>query len=64
MTPKERVMGIGKKTGNLGHIVGGKAMESTGKALGNKGLVRRGKAEQVRGKMRQAVERGREALRH
>lgn len=64
MILKECDMGIGKKTRNLGHIVEGKAMETTGKALGNKGLARRGKAEQVRGKMKQAMERGRDSLRH
>ncbi|MFI9075327.1 CsbD family protein [Streptomyces sioyaensis] len=57
-------MGIGKKTRNLGHIVEGKAMQTTGKALGNKSLVRRGKAEQVRGKVLQAMEKGRDSLRH
>ncbi|MFE1767544.1 CsbD family protein [Streptomyces angustmyceticus] len=57
-------MGIGKKTRNMGHIVEGMAKETTGKALGNKSLQRRGRAEQAMGRMRQAVEKGRDALRH
>ncbi|MBM4791614.1 CsbD family protein [Streptomyces sioyaensis] len=57
-------MGIAKKTRNLGQIVEGKAMQTTGKALGNKSLARRGKAELVRGKVKQAMEKGRDSLRH
>ncbi|GFE18527.1 hypothetical protein Sgleb_65740 [Streptomyces glebosus] len=57
-------MGIAKKTRNLGHIVEGKAKETTGRALGNRGLQRRGKAEQALGKMKQAVEKGRDTLKH
>ncbi|MFJ5800542.1 CsbD family protein [Streptomyces decoyicus] len=57
-------MSIGKKTRNIGHIVEGKAKETTGRALGNKGLQRRGRAEQALGKMRQAVEKGKDTFRH
>ncbi|GAO11818.1 CsbD family protein [Streptomyces lydicamycinicus] len=57
-------MGIAKKTRNLGHIVEGKAKETTGRALGNKALQRRGKAEQAMGKMKQAVEKRRETFKH
>ncbi|MEW1751842.1 CsbD family protein [Streptomyces angustmyceticus] len=57
-------MGIGKKTRNIGQIVEGMAKERTGKALGNKSLQRRGRAEQAMGRMRQTVEKGRDALRH
>jgi uncharacterized protein YjbJ (UPF0337 family) len=57
-------MGIAKKTRNLGHIVEGKAKETTGRALGNKALRRRGKAEQAMGKMKQAVEKRRETFKH
>ncbi|MEU8916856.1 MULTISPECIES: CsbD family protein [Streptomyces] len=57
-------MGIAKKTRNIGQIVEGKAKETTGRALGNKSLQRRGKAEQAMGKMRQAVEKGRETFKH
>ncbi|MFK0264805.1 CsbD family protein [Streptomyces angustmyceticus] len=57
-------MGIGKKTRNIGQIVEGMAKERTGKALGNKSLQRRGRAEQAVGRMRQTVEKGRDALRH
>ncbi|MCF3147963.1 CsbD family protein [Streptomyces platensis] len=57
-------MGIAKKTRNLGQIVEGKAKETTGRALGNRGLQRRGKAEQALGKMKQAVEKGRDTLKH
>lgn len=64
MTPKEHDMSIGKKTRNIGHIVEGKAKETTGRALGNKSLQRRGKAEQALGKMRQAVEKGKDTFRH
>ncbi|MGI5256502.1 CsbD family protein [Streptomyces angustmyceticus] len=64
MTREEHDMGIGKKTRNMGHIVEGMAKETTGKALGNKSLQRRGRAEQAMGRMRQAVEKGRDALRH
>ncbi|MGW7576068.1 CsbD family protein [Streptomyces sp. NPDC054765] len=57
-------MDIGKKTRNIGHIVGGKAKETTGKALGNNSLRRKGKAEQAKGRMKQAVEKGKDAFRH
>ncbi|MFC9229214.1 CsbD family protein [Streptomyces decoyicus] len=57
-------MNIGKKTRNIGHIVEGKAKETAGRALGNKSLQRRGKAEQAVGKMRQAVEKGKDTFRH
>ncbi|GAA2585877.1 CsbD family protein [Streptomyces tubercidicus] len=57
-------MNIAKKTRNIGHIVEGKAKERTGRALGNKSLQRRGRAEQAMGKMKQAVEKGRESFKH
>ncbi|GAA2322429.1 CsbD family protein [Streptomyces caniferus] len=57
-------MGIGKKTRNIGHIVEGMAKETTGKALGNKSMQRRGRAEQAVGRMKQAVEKGRDTFRH
>ncbi|MFF8788178.1 CsbD family protein [Streptomyces sp. NPDC015125] len=57
-------MGMGKKARNISHIVEGKAKETTGRALGNKSLQRRGKTEQALGKMRQAVEKGRDTLKH
>ncbi|MGW7487421.1 CsbD family protein [Streptomyces sp. NPDC054786] len=57
-------MNIGKKTRNIGHIVEGKAKETTGKALGNKSLQRKGKAEQAMGRMRQAVEKGKDTFKH
>lgn len=64
MTSKEYDMGMGKKARNIGHIVEGKAKETTGRALGNKSLQRRGKTEQALGKMRQAVEKGRDTFKH
>ncbi|MEW9520302.1 CsbD family protein [Streptomyces tubercidicus] len=57
-------MSIAKKTRNIGHIVEGKAKETTGRALGNKSLQRRGRAEQAMGKMKQAVEKGRDSFKH
>ncbi|MFG2830440.1 CsbD family protein [Streptomyces sp. NPDC048434] len=57
-------MNIGKKTRNIGHIVEGKAKETTGKALGNRSLQRKGKAEQAMGRMRQAVEKGKDTFKH
>ncbi|MGX1759234.1 CsbD family protein [Streptomyces lydicus] len=64
MTMKEYDMRMGKKARNIGHIVEGKAKETTGRALGNKSLQRRGKSEQAMGKMRQAVEKGRDTFKH
>ncbi|MEU8680923.1 CsbD family protein [Streptomyces sp. NPDC048611] len=57
-------MGIAKKTRNIGQIVEGKAKATTGKALGNKSLQRRGRAELAMGKMKQAVEKGRDSFKH
>ncbi|MFE6738164.1 CsbD family protein [Streptomyces tubercidicus] len=57
-------MSIAKKTRNIGHIVEGKAKERTGRALGNKSLQRRGRAEQAVGKVKQAVEKGRDNFKH
>ncbi|WP_327158109.1 CsbD family protein [Streptomyces tubercidicus] len=57
-------MSIAKKTRNISHIVEGKAKERTGRALGNKSLQRRGRAEQAMGKMKQAVEKGRDSFKH
>ncbi|MEU5209135.1 CsbD family protein [Streptomyces sp. NPDC020742] len=57
-------MSIGKKARNIGEIAEGKAKEITGKALGNAKMARKGKAEQAVGKVKQAVERGKESLRH
>ncbi|UQA90855.1 CsbD family protein [Streptomyces halobius] len=51
-------MGIGKKTRNIGQIIEGKAKETVGKAVGNKGLERKGRTEQIRGRVKQAAEKG------
>lgn len=51
-------MDIGKKTRNISQIIEGKAKETVGKAVGNKSLERKGKAEKIRGKVKQAAEKG------
>ncbi|MFE0375286.1 CsbD family protein [Streptomyces inhibens] len=57
-------MGIRKKSRNIGDIAEGKAKETTGKALGNESLEKKGKMEKAKGKVKQAVERGKDTLRH
>ncbi|MFJ9850604.1 CsbD family protein [Streptomyces sp. NPDC101150] len=61
---KEHAMGIGKKSKNIGEIAEGKTKESTGKALGNESLEMKGKAEKIMGKVKHAVERARDTLKH
>ncbi|MFI5634352.1 CsbD family protein [Streptomyces sp. NPDC051664] len=56
-------MGIGKKTRSIGKIIEGKTKEMAGKAVGNKSMERRGKAEKVKGKVRHAVEKGKDSFR-
>ncbi|MFG2290387.1 CsbD family protein [Streptomyces sp. NPDC048595] len=57
-------MGIGEKARNLGEIAEGKAKEVIGKVLGDTQAERKGKAEQLKGKMKQAVERGKHPFKH
>ncbi|TJZ58678.1 CsbD family protein [Streptomyces piniterrae] len=57
-------MGIGDKTRNIGKIVEGKAKEMAGKATGHESLERKGKAEKIKGKVKHAVERGKDTFRH
>ncbi|WP_406384999.1 CsbD family protein [Streptomyces sp. NBC_01618] len=57
-------MGIRKKTKNIGEISKGKAKETLGKAVGNESLESKGKAEKTKGKLKQAVEKGKDRFRH
>lgn len=57
-------MGIGKKTRSIGKIIEGKTKEIAGKAVGNKSMEKKGKSEVVKGKVRHAVEKGRDTFRH
>ncbi|UKY48752.1 CsbD family protein [Streptomyces inhibens] len=57
-------MGIRKKSRNIGEMAEGKAKETTGKVLGNESLEKKGKMEKAKGKVKQAVERGKDTLRH
>ncbi|MGG7575822.1 CsbD family protein [Streptomyces sirii] len=57
-------MGIGEKAKNLGEIAEGKAKEVMGKVFGDTETERKGKAEQIKGKMKQAVEKGRHPFKH
>lgn len=57
-------MGIGKKTRSIGKIIEGKTKEIAGKAVGNKSMEKKGKAEVVKGKVRHAVEKGKDTFRH
>jgi len=57
-------MGIGKETRSNGKIIEGKTKEMAGKAVGNKSMEKKGKAEMVKGKVRHAVEKGKDTFRH
>ncbi|MEU9115400.1 CsbD family protein [Streptomyces sp. NPDC048483] len=57
-------MGIGKKLQNIGHIAEGKSKESTGKAVGNESLEMKGKAEKIKGMVKHAAEKAKDALKH
>ncbi|MER5361200.1 CsbD family protein [Streptomyces sp. NPDC002785] len=57
-------MGIRKKAKNIGEIAEGKVKETLGKAVGNESLERKGKAEKTKGKVKQAVEKGKDRFRH
>jgi uncharacterized protein YjbJ (UPF0337 family) len=57
-------MGAGKKSKNVGQTMKGKAKEATGRAVGNESLERKGRAEQIKGDAKQAVEKGKDTLRH
>ncbi|MGW1373950.1 CsbD family protein [Streptomyces sp. NPDC002446] len=57
-------MGIGKKTRNIGEMVAGKAKEIAGKVTGDESMERKGKAEKVKGKVKHAMERGKDTFRH
>ncbi|MFD3493893.1 CsbD family protein [Streptomyces sp. NPDC058690] len=57
-------MGIGKKTRSIGKMIEGKTKEMAGRAVGNKSMEKKGKAEMVKGKVRHAVEKGKDTFRH
>ncbi|MFF8373023.1 CsbD family protein [Streptomyces lydicus] len=57
-------MGIGKKSKNLGDMTEGKTNETAGKALDDRSLEGKGKAEKAKGKVKQAVERGKHSFKH
>ncbi|MEU0834831.1 CsbD family protein [Streptomyces sp. NPDC005969] len=57
-------MGITKKTKNIGEIAEGKTKETLGKAVGNESLESKGKTEKTKGKLKQALEKGKDRFRH
>ncbi|MER5496150.1 MULTISPECIES: CsbD family protein [unclassified Streptomyces] len=57
-------MGIGKKSKNIGEIAEGKAKESVGRAVGNERLEGKGRVQKMKGKVKQAIEKGKETFRH
>lgn len=57
-------MRISKKARNVSEIAEGKSKETTGKALGDENLERKGKAEKAKGKVKQALEKGKDTFRH
>ncbi|MFE0186812.1 CsbD family protein [Streptomyces sp. NPDC059008] len=63
-TQREHDMGIGKKSKHLGEMAGGKVKEVIGKVRGDTQVEQKGKAEQIKGKMKQAVERGKHPFKH
>ncbi|WP_328907545.1 CsbD family protein [Streptomyces sp. NBC_00234] len=57
-------MGIRKKAKNVGEISKGKTKETVGKAVGNESMEAEGRAEKTKGKVKHAVEKGKDKLRH
>lgn len=57
-------MGIGKKAKHFGEIAEGKAKEVTGKVFGDRSLEHKGKVEKAKGKVKEAVEKGKRSLKH
>ncbi|MEU9619366.1 MULTISPECIES: CsbD family protein [unclassified Streptomyces] len=57
-------MGIGKKSKNIGNITEGKTKETVGRAVGNESLEGKGRAQKMKGKVKQAVEKGKDIFRH
>ncbi|MFD4861986.1 CsbD family protein [Streptomyces atratus] len=57
-------MGIGKKSKNIGKITEGKTKETVGRAVGNESLEGKGRAQKMKGKVKQAVEKGKDTFRH
>ncbi|MFV5994862.1 CsbD family protein [Streptomyces sp. NPDC056231] len=57
-------MGIGKKSKNIGKIAEGKTKETVGRAVGNERLEGKGRAQKMKGKLQQAVEKGKDTFRH
>ncbi|SFX99191.1 CsbD family protein [Streptomyces atratus] len=57
-------MGIGKKSKNIGEIAEGKTKETVGRAVGNERLEGKGRAQKMKGKVKQAVEKGKDTFRH
>ncbi|HQU25870.1 MAG TPA: CsbD family protein [Acidimicrobiales bacterium] len=50
------------KVRNAARVVKGRAQEAAGRAVGNDRMVARGKSEQVKGHLRQAGEKARDAF--
>ncbi|WP_405683357.1 CsbD family protein [Streptomyces sp. NBC_00057] len=57
-------MGIGKKSKNIGKIAEGKTKETAGKVVGNESLEGKGRAQRMKGKVKQAVEKGKDTFKH
>ncbi|MCX4790346.1 MULTISPECIES: CsbD family protein [unclassified Streptomyces] len=57
-------MGIGKKSKNIGKIAEGKTKETAGKVVGNESLEGKGRAQKMKGKVKQAVEKGKDTFKH
>ncbi|MFE1316387.1 CsbD family protein [Kitasatospora phosalacinea] len=57
-------MSKGDKIENAGEKIKGAAKETAGKAVGNERLVAEGKADQVKGDLKQAGEKTKDAFKH
>ncbi|MFB7225334.1 CsbD family protein [Streptomyces sp. NPDC056227] len=64
MTPGRTTWGIGKKSKNIGKIAEGKTKETVGRTVGNESLEGKGRAQKMKGKVKQAVEKGKDTFRH
>ena len=55
-------MGLGKKAKDEAKILKGKAKKETGKAIGNEQMEAEGKGDQVKGNLKQAGEKVKDAF--
>ncbi|MFG3280399.1 CsbD family protein [Streptomyces sp. NPDC048111] len=57
-------MAAGKKVKNAAQKTKGKMKETTGRAVGNESLEAKGAREQMAGDAKQAVQKGKDTLKH